>query len=550
MTDEQAAPGSRRDRQLSAIACGALLLFATGCWLAAFEPFLVYPDAYDYAQMGREIRRGHGFATQQTFPRHIPTLAELGYWQDAHWPNLYRYPITPLLTAGVLTVVDDPVRAAVIQSGLWFLITAPLIFVLARRFANPGVAAFCALVVVADPRLLDASHSGMTETFGALLIAIFFLSAHRQPGTSWKWLLTGGVCGLAYLTRTQLAALLPIGLIYAWTSANAVRRRNAVALVLAGAAIAVLPWTVRNTVVAGDPAFSFSTSRNLMKGIAESDLELDLKAPATAASFLQSHGTDILDKWRANLAQLFEPGFRSRILGPWLSHVLIPFLVVCFIPTEDEDFNRFGRLAALFVVATFVVTALAFHRDRFYDPLRPILLTVACIGCWKLLCRWRRLRASRSATGALLALAIAAGAAMCVRTTLSRIDATPATAAREQVHQRAQARVRQIVPRGAIVASDVSFRVALDADRRAIRLPRDPNQLWEITEEYGDVDFILIGDLAPRGLNQYVAGAYLDFTRSPEFHSRYELAERLPAGGLLYARRGRDLPDAGSLRDR
>jgi len=67
----------------------SFFLTVATAWNAGFSVVdFVSPDAYDYAQMGREIRSGYGFSTRQLLPRHIPYLFERGYLRTGHPPNL------------------------------------------------------------------------------------------------------------------------------------------------------------------------------------------------------------------------------------------------------------------------------------------------------------------------------------------------------------------------------------------------------------------------------------------------------------------------------
>ena len=83
--------------------CLVLALVALTCWLARYDRSLFADnDAFDYAQMGREIYLGHGASTLQIMPRQIPLLEEWGYLHAEHWPNLHRYPLPTFFIAGAM----------------------------------------------------------------------------------------------------------------------------------------------------------------------------------------------------------------------------------------------------------------------------------------------------------------------------------------------------------------------------------------------------------------------------------------------------------------
>src|SRR5437773_3283257 len=103
-------------------------------------------DAYDYAQMGREIVQGHGLATKQIFPRHIGYLKDRGILTPQRLPNLYRYPLPTFTNALAQVFIADPIRASVIQCGTWFLLSIPAFFLLIRKLVDPLVALVCTIL--------------------------------------------------------------------------------------------------------------------------------------------------------------------------------------------------------------------------------------------------------------------------------------------------------------------------------------------------------------------------------------------------------------------
>ena len=91
-TEEHALPALPLAAQLGVAAAILAAVFAL-CWRWADASHVMQPDAIDYAQMGRSLARGDGFATQQIFPRHLAYLVEHDLYGAEPVPNLYRYPI-------------------------------------------------------------------------------------------------------------------------------------------------------------------------------------------------------------------------------------------------------------------------------------------------------------------------------------------------------------------------------------------------------------------------------------------------------------------------
>ena len=79
-------------------------------------------DAYDYAQMGRELAEGRGFTGLQAFPRHLVFFHERGMGPEEAWPDLYRYPLSVAGNALFQLFVADSITAAIVRSGFFFCV--------------------------------------------------------------------------------------------------------------------------------------------------------------------------------------------------------------------------------------------------------------------------------------------------------------------------------------------------------------------------------------------------------------------------------------------
>ena len=148
-----------------------LFLIATIIWVWGFNTsYLTRLDAHDYAQMGREISEGNGFSTLQTFPRHIRYLHEKGFLEQENWPNLYRFPLASMINAFLYTFIKDIANVAILQSGIAFLLSIPLFFLLAARLTNITVGVVGTIFFFGNPFIFEAGNDGMSEA-----LAIFFI---------------------------------------------------------------------------------------------------------------------------------------------------------------------------------------------------------------------------------------------------------------------------------------------------------------------------------------------------------------------------------------
>ena len=191
----------------------ALLALAIASTIWAFgynESYFIFPDAIDYAQMGAELREGHGFATRQIFPMQAPWLQANGYLQNAYWPNLHRFPLPTMAHAAAQWIFTNPVTAAIVQGGLWYLLSLPLVFLLARRCMRLPGALLCTLFAAGEPHLFENSYMGMGEPLATLILLGAVYVALCGPTRPVAWILLGLLCGLAYLARTNFVYLTPL----------------------------------------------------------------------------------------------------------------------------------------------------------------------------------------------------------------------------------------------------------------------------------------------------------------------------------------------------
>ena len=163
----------------------ALLFFVAAAvlWAATFTTARFEKrDAYDYAQLGRQIHSHQGFSTRQIFPRYVPYLAEKGYLHAEQWPSLHRaHPALPVVSAGIQLVIPDPIEASVVATGLFFVLSVPLLFLLAVRLTDLKTASLATLTFLSDPRLVRAAYDGMTESL-AILLTLLPRPRHLSSG--------------------------------------------------------------------------------------------------------------------------------------------------------------------------------------------------------------------------------------------------------------------------------------------------------------------------------------------------------------------------------
>ena len=195
-------------------------------------------DEQHYVALARNILDGHGFAI-------VPGQ-----------PTSIRPPLYPGLVAGIFAIAGESSLQAVrlVQIVLSLLVTV-LVYQLGRRIFTPAVGRYAAAATWLYPSIIFFNFTILTETLYIFLLLAFVLAAVQMiekptPGVA---LVCGVALGLSCLTRSVLwplpillCPLLAIVLRGSWRV-----RLTAPALVLAGYALVVAPWAVRNTHLQG-----------------------------------------------------------------------------------------------------------------------------------------------------------------------------------------------------------------------------------------------------------------------------------------------------------
>jgi 4-amino-4-deoxy-L-arabinose transferase-like glycosyltransferase len=244
-----AATRLRRPGRRGLLCAAAVLLLAVSLVVRVSyvagtpDPPLVH-DGLDYDGHAVSIAQGHGFSDILAHGR----------------PTAFRPPAYPYLLGGVYRLAgveraDEQrrVHVARIAQAITGAVVVGMVGLLAAQVWGAGVAlAAMALGAVYVP-LVTMSGTVMSEP----LFCVFMLGSlsaavqHRRSAHRIRWALTAGLlAGLAILTRANaLILLLPLALAV-WDLRPRLSLRALVAPValVAAAAVAVSPWTIRNAV--------------------------------------------------------------------------------------------------------------------------------------------------------------------------------------------------------------------------------------------------------------------------------------------------------------
>jgi len=419
--DPAAAPPSPR-RLLT------LFLLAWAPRLALALVFLRLPialdDMYQYDMLALSLARGDGYRWYQRdyvqglrayFERAYNIELEPGTIPVDGFATVFRAPGYPAFLAVVYRIAGEAQRIAaarLVQSALGAAL-APLTALLAYRLRLPPRAGTAAAVVVGLYPILWMYPLGLGSENLFLLLStagVLLLLRAGADGRAPSAFLAGLILGAAAMTRGALAPFLVFGA--AWLARRAGGR--AVAAFAVAAAALIVPWSVRNSLVLGRPAFiENSFGYNLFVGAHPEgdggfdaaiaylptryldDGERDRWSLEQALAFLRADPWEAVARLPRRLAYL--AGFETRELifiysngffGPIASPILVglylllvlPWIVVAagapFAMAAAQD--RGARdLVLWFVAATLLVYLPILAEPRFHLPLVPLLAPYA-----------------------------------------------------------------------------------------------------------------------------------------------------------------------------
>ena len=240
MTESPASPASRPAPavRLGWVLAGALLLRL----LLLTDTVTLGPrisDERDYVQLATSLVEGRGFSF-------------------ASGPTSLRPPLFPGFVAGLwLASGSESLQLVRLAQAFLGLLTAWLVFELASAVYDRNAGLVAGTLAALYPSLVFANFLILSETLFTLLLVAAMLALVRLIRTPslTRALCTGLLIGLAALTRSVLwpFPLVIAPLVAWWTPGRVTDRLSIAAALLAGTAIAIGPWAIRNSRLQGVP---------------------------------------------------------------------------------------------------------------------------------------------------------------------------------------------------------------------------------------------------------------------------------------------------------
>jgi 4-amino-4-deoxy-L-arabinose transferase-like glycosyltransferase len=197
-------------------------------------------DEIRYTAPAVNMLAGHGFSADKAGP---------------YLPSEHTVPLYPLFIAAIYAVAGEHNVGVRIGQSVIDVITCLLVAFIAFSLAPASLrsgAAFASLIIYGFLSWFTVfwTRYVLTETlaiFWTVLAVAVSIWAWRGP--RWRWLVVGGICGLALLTRADSFLLvLAFGLLLIFQIVRLRSRESVLALLLFCAAIPLVlaPWIVRN----------------------------------------------------------------------------------------------------------------------------------------------------------------------------------------------------------------------------------------------------------------------------------------------------------------
>ena len=507
-TSNEIAPGEGRLlRWLIGGALFALPLILLVFYYRAMFAGLTNDSALDFAQLGRNLSEGHGFTTYFLRP-----LALTHGTNALRQPDLTHGPLYPVLLAlgfGALGAKDS-VAAGI--SGLFYVLTVPVLYWLGTRVFHRTVGLLAALVFAANPLMLEYAVSGLPITFFTFLTTVLLLVMHSvavtvanrsaeappaarasaQPNLSKApFVLAGLITGALYLTDPIFIWFVPV-ILTAVVVLSGARRIQALGLFLLPLGALTLPWMIRNLILTGNPIFGLRGMEVWMN--TKDFYPGEVAYRYTPGDLVPGVGLfqAVVRKLLLGAGQVVESF--PQVSASWMLAFLLPSLLFRFKETATNSLRR----VMMYCFAGVLIGMLPLGIEMpVFACLIPAMLVFAIAYLLHLVEQAQLPRPSVVLLTALL------GAAMLLPV-LRQMVLTDKPAPRPEV---ASARaLRQALAPGDVVLSDQPWVVAWYADRPAVWIPAVDKQIKEVRTQFPGARWLFLTDQT-RGLSpqwQYI----------------------------------------------
>lgn len=525
---------------LGAAGAAAFTSLALGLFAWHAVDGLWRPDAFDYAQIARELVSGNGFSSRQViYVLHLDFLREHGLLAS-DWPNLHRFPLPSLaMAAGFLLFGASD--AAVVGYGIVFhAATSALLFTWARAAIGPAAGAAAVFLFTVNGVMLETGTSGLSEppVMFFFTLSIYLLWRLRESTRAAAFAAVGVSLGLATLARTNaifVAPLYVLALVAQDGRGNRSRLVMRTAWLAGGVLLVITPWLLRNQLVAGSPFFSLHSYFLLPSGTEPNGLKFDLSLPwvrefTPPLEFALAYPDRVLTKWWSHGLRLLR---EFPTLGGSFGVPVIAALGMA-LPAGKGLRSVARLLFACFALNAALVCFTDFYFDKYHFHFVPGMILLAVGVSWQALLRIPRAGLRGMAFAAVvLVLADLPGA----YASAGRVERRTA-----QIEREAMKFVLARTGADAIILSDQSYAIAWHTGQRSVRIHFDRLKdgrrvlaAGKISRNYVPIDAVFLSAdfLRRRGGRQVLTTTLAE---RPGFRQRFPLMRKFPSGAILFFR--------------
>lgn len=487
------------------------------------------PDASLYAGTARNIIKGNGFYSPGITPSFlgypIPSL-------PCGWPAYFGL-LHPLAIVIFFLLFGINNFSLILSNGFFFILTLPLLFLLAKKVYNLKTAFLASLWYIFTPSLLDYSISGMSEPlFIFLLILTLFLLFVRKGDLFWA----GVTTGLAYLTRFQGLFLLPPLTLFIYKTK---KDRPFSWLFLAGFATVILLNKLLLPPIASD--YANISNHQLWSTIAYNSIipryQMARNLTPTTLSLILANLNLVWAKIAVNLYYFSQKFFMITLPSVTLLYIL------SFLKLNPNLQAKYFKSLSLSLILIFLAFHLVtFSYDRYLHPLLPLIIILAAGTFLSFLEKFNPQKIFKMAViFTFLFIIIPCFTSPGWGTSIQRTLARPRKPTIISILGKI---VKENTPQDAIIISNDFAHLAWYGERRAINLPLSPDELKKLDK----VIFIDAVFLSSHEFKTQLEPEWQELVDNPHDFGDFYLAEkfeirpeenyyRIPAKVVLYLKR-------------
>ena len=439
-------------------------------------------DAFDFAQIGRNLGAGRGFTTFVLRP-----LALTHGTDVLRQPDVTHGPLYPLLLALAFGILHAKDQAVALVSSFFYVATVPMVFRLGTRVFTRTVGLLAALLFTFNSLMLEYAISGTHNTLciflmTCLLLALYELGAQEraESGVAQKLprlnlVLVGILSGLLYLSDYAFFWVL---LLVAGCVIWQMRRRAAgIAFYAVPMALLVLPWMLRNAALTGNPVFGLRGLEIMMN--TQDHYPGFTAYRMTGSDLVQSSSLfqDIMRRGARSLANVIQSF--PQIAGSWVLAFLLPGLLFRF---ADPAANRVRSVMMGCALALTLSMVVFYVEMPLFVSLIAGMLVFAVAFIIHLVQQANLTRGARAAVTAGLAFVMVYPLVVGV-----------ALAHPVSVHERmAMENAARLIQKDECVVSDKPWEVAWYADRPSLWIPASDTKISAFREQFRGTRWMIL----------------------------------------------------------